>query len=339
MENANYSLIDSSISGVSIDNSPNGTELEYDGDLESDVKSTSISTESELSTTIESDTSNQLYSDIGNYSQITDTLNEIVKQNYDRQIAEYRYNNHWEYIESKRRDNDNAYNSITNNKQPSTINVDNSKPLKDINAIKAAVRRIDILNKVKKNSIVHKWPKKTILVASDSMFCQLDEQRLCKNNFTVKVRSFKGSTVEDMYSYLYPLLRKEPDHLILHVGTNDCVNHSANIVLDDIRELKQHIEDTVPGIKVILSIPVERFDGNLEACKRVRSVIGNLMSSNLSCLDNTNIERKHIGSKGLHLNNYGTGILVISCPFAVAPISIKAHSTLRQKHLLHVGVR
>ena len=115
-----------------------------------------------------------------------------------------------------------------------------------------------------------------------------------------------------MYSYLYPLLRKEPDHIILHVGTNDCVNHSADNVVTDILKLKRHIEDTMPGIKVIISTPVTRFDRKLDACERVNDVISNLMNLNIPYLDNTNIVRKHIGKKGLHLNNYGSARIAMN---------------------------
>ena len=62
-----------------------------------------------------------------------------------------------------------------------------------------------------KSNTIHKWPSHTILVASDSMLQNLDERRLCKNNFNVKVRAFRGSTINDMYDYLKPLLRKEPE--------------------------------------------------------------------------------------------------------------------------------
>ena len=152
---------------------------------------------------------------------------------------------------------------------------------------------------------MQKWQRNTILVASDSMLSGLDEKRLGRNKYRVKVRSFKGSTVEDMYHYLYPLLRKEPDCLVLHVGTNDCVNHTSDKVVNDLLSLKQHIEIKVPGIKVILSIPISRFYKNCTACKRV-DLMRKLVDLNLPSLDNRNLVRKHVGRKGLYINDYGT---------------------------------
>ena len=67
----------------------------------------------------------------------------------------------------------------------------------------------------------HKWPSNTILIATDSIFNQIDEKRLSKQ-YNVKVRAFSGASVQDMYWYLHPLLAKEPDYILLHVGSNNC---------------------------------------------------------------------------------------------------------------------
>ena len=50
----------------------------------------------------------------------------------------------------------------------------------------------------------------------------IDERRM-SNKGVVKVKKFPGATI----SNLIPLLEKKPDHVILHVGTNDVVNYKA----------------------------------------------------------------------------------------------------------------
>ena len=60
------------------------------------------------------------------------------------------------------------------------------------------------------------------------------------------------------------------------------------------------------SIKVILSLPISRFDNNVTSCQRVQELIKKLVGLNLPCINNCNLTRKHIGKKGLHLNNYGT---------------------------------
>ena len=122
----------------------------------------------------------------------------------------------------------------------------------------------------------------------------------------VKVRSFSGSTINDMYFYLYPLLKKCPKYLLLHVGTNDCVTRASDKVLDDLLLLKRHIEINVPGINVIFSQPIMRCDNDALACLRVSKLITKLDQLRLPLMVNRNVIRKHIGKKGLHLNGYGT---------------------------------
>ena len=43
---------------------------------------------------------------------------------------------------------------------------------------------------------------------------------------TVKVHSFSGSTVQDIDYFVEPLLARYPDHIIIHVGTNNLSDES-----------------------------------------------------------------------------------------------------------------
>ena len=47
----------------------------------------------------------------------------------------------------------------------------------------------------------------------------LDEQKMSSKR-VVKVRKFPGATKDDMHYYLMLLLQKQPDNVILHVGTS-----------------------------------------------------------------------------------------------------------------------
>ena len=105
-----------------------------------------------------------------------------------------------------------------------------------------------------------KWPTNTLLIASDSIFNNLDEKRLNKHNFKTKVCCFPGSTVSDMHDYLIPLLKKEPDHILIHVGMNDATNKSSGKILEELLRLKLFIQKKLPSCKVILSLPTIRND-------------------------------------------------------------------------------
>ena len=52
-------------------------------------------------------------------------------------------------------------------------------------------------------------------------------------NCKVKVMSFSGATADCMTDYMKPSLRENPNHFILHVGTNDLIsNNSAKCIAD-----------------------------------------------------------------------------------------------------------
>ena len=79
------------------------------------------------------------------------------------------------------------------------------------------------------------------------MLNQLDEKRLAYSvKRPVKVRSFSGAMVHDMYNYITPLLKKEPSIILLHIGTNDATRKSSEVILDDIMKLKVLIEEQLP---------------------------------------------------------------------------------------------
>ena len=85
--------------------------------------------------------------------------------------------------------------------------------------------------------------KRLGLLIGDSMLNQLDQDRLSTStNKLVKVRSYGGAGIINIYAKLDGLLKKRPSYIILHVGTNDAVNKSSEIVLNDLLELKIRTE-------------------------------------------------------------------------------------------------
>ena len=121
----------------------------------------------------------------------------------------------------------------------------------------------------------------------------------------MKVRAFSGATVDDMYFYMYPLLAKEPDYILLHVGTNNCMDDEAVDIVNKILRLKSWIEETLPNCKIILSEPTIRFDSP-RATRTIKEVIIKLNLPDILMMRNNNIEREQVGKKGLHLNEHGT---------------------------------
>ena len=84
----------------------------------------------------------------------------------------------------------------------------------------------DFLSKngeIKKSDIYKEpgsWEDDTILIKGDSILNNIDEKGISTKiaNVPVKVRPFSGATIDDMYSYIQPLLLKKPKTIILHIG-------------------------------------------------------------------------------------------------------------------------
>ena len=81
------------------------------------------------------------------------------------------------------------------------------------------------------NENLQKWSKDINLIVDDSMWPGIDKRRISKRDRKVKIKNFPGATVDDMYDYVKPMLKKCPDNIILHVGTNNTVNESSKEVL------------------------------------------------------------------------------------------------------------
>ena len=144
------------------------------------------------------------------------------------------------------------------------------------------------------------------------MINQMDEQRLSHSvNRSVKVRTFSGANVDQMYYYITPLLKKELKVIILHVGTNDAVTKTLDTILDDILKLKFHIESQLIGVEVVISCPINRID-NSKARLTIKHVINKIKLIKVTKIMNENISDICLGCKGLHLNLRGNVRLAVN---------------------------
>ena len=151
------------------------------------------------------------------------------------------------------------------------------------------------------------WRRGTTLIVGDSLIYGLDESRL-KN---CKVRVFPGASIEDMYYNIVPLIRKKPTTIILHAGANNCVNDNSNQIIKKLLRLKGFILRKLPYCTVTFSSLIYRFD-EPKAQLTTLMTNKNLMNLGEDVIDNSNIETKHLGRKGLHMNSYGTSRLAMN---------------------------
>ena len=137
------------------------------------------------------------------------------------------------------------------------------------------------------------------------------EQKRISGNRNIKVRIFSSATTHDMYDYLKPLLKKNPDNIILHVGTNNSMNETSRDILNEMLSLKNFIEKLCPTCKVIRSNLIYRSD-NEKASLTVKNVNDHLDALNIEVVDNKNIGGNCLNNSGLHLNSTGYGKLAIN---------------------------
>ena len=95
------------------------------------------------------------------------------------------------------------------------------------------------------HNVIQQWPNGTTLITGSSILLGVEESRLKK--YKAKVRAFPGATVDDMFDYLLPLLKKIPTNIILHIGSNDSSYKSSNEIAGEISTLKEFIHCMVNG--------------------------------------------------------------------------------------------
>ena len=154
--------------------------------------------------------------------------------------------------------------------------------------------------------------KTSVVVAGDSMIKYVKGWELSTGQQNVSVKSFSGATVDDMSDFLKPTLRKHPDKLIIHVGTNDIRKSDPKIVADKVTILAKQFKKDSSNTEVVISSLVVRNDGP-ELAKKVQQtnilLKSNCISHDLGFLDNSNIDCSHLNYRGLHLNRDGSALL------------------------------
>ena len=134
----------------------------------------------------------------------------------------------------------------------------------------------------------------------DSMLEGLDERKMSSKR-VVKVRKFPGATTDDMYHYLKPLIQKQPDNVILHVGTNDASSCNSSEIVSNILKLRSFISQKLPNANIILSKPIMRSD-TAAGKVTIEEVNKQLNDFEIDMIDNSNLSRAHLNGRGLHLN-------------------------------------
>ena len=113
-----------------------------------------------------------------------------------------------------------------------------------------------------------------------------------------------------MGDYIRPSLRYNPDHIVIHCGTNDLKsNKDAAEIANEIIELANNAKTDSNAVTVSGIIP--RRDALNDKVIKVNDLLKiKTSTNNLGLFENSNFIREtHLNKKGLHLNFKGTSIL------------------------------
>ena len=101
-----------------------------------------------------------------------------------------------------------------------------------------------------------------------------------------------------------PLIQKQPDNVILHVGTNEASSCNSSKIVSNILKLRSLISQKLPNANIVLSKPIMRSD---TAAGKVTTEEVNKQVNDfeINMIDNSNLSKAHLNSRGLLLNTKG----------------------------------
>ena len=154
--------------------------------------------------------------------------------------------------------------------------------------------------------------KKSVFILGDSMVKKVNGFYLTKafkHKFLVKVRSFSSAKTRCMYDHAKPTIREvNPEHIILHVGTNDLNSEkTASQISNSTIDLANSLKNETNNIHVSLIVP--RNDNLNNKVNEVNNRLINMCEQrNIKIINHSDtIDRsRHLNESHLHLNRYGT---------------------------------
>ena len=127
----------------------------------------------------------------------------------------------------------------------------------------------------------------------------------------VNIRFHPGTTTEDIVDFIKPVIRKKPDAVIIHAGTNDLTNGTNTVKqVRKITKTIREIEDS-GQIGIGFSGIIQRADKNFkDQIKETNEEVKRYCEGNgFVYVDNNNINEKSLNKSLLHLNKAGNKLL------------------------------
>ena len=151
----------------------------------------------------------------------------------------------------------------------------------------------------------------SIAILGDSMIKMLKPSRLRRSiGKKTIVKTFPGASVADMKHYVKPTLEKNPELIVLHVGTNDIYDKEPEEIVKEVESLCTGIV-TNSLAQVAISEIIQRDDATMNIkIKNTNKLLAKLCSKyKWAIIQHGNINISNLNASGLHLNITGTTTL------------------------------
>ena len=200
---------------------------------------------------------------------------------------------------------------IADNKSDAKDSFDSTKKIKEhaerneANNLPNNIESRDVKPKINKRK------NTDVEILVDSMLNGIQEKGLNKNaDINIKIRKYPGASSTDILDHIRPSLRKEPDQIIIHAGTNDLT--SDHNYLNNVKKIVKMVRETCKNTKLCFSSLICRNDLKDidEKVKKTNTHLENYCKQqNLDFIDNSNIKKSDLNSRGLHLQERGSSKL------------------------------
>ena len=124
-------------------------------------------------------------------------------------------------------------------------------------------------------------------------------------NIKVKIRKYPGASSIDILDHIKPSLRKAPEQIIIHAGTNDISNNTN--YLKNVKKIVKLVKETCKDTKlsfssVICCTDVKDNSGTISTNSHLENYC---KQRNVGFINNGNIKKSDLNSKRLHLHERG----------------------------------
>ena len=152
--------------------------------------------------------------------------------------------------------------------------------------------------------------RKKIFIVGDSLVNCIQENGLNKQH-DVQIKRHGGASTKDIKDHIKPVLRKKPNLIIVHAGTNDLTNDRVNTI-DNWNEIIESAKRESPDTEIVFSTLTIRKDrpGMPKRVKALNSKIREFCEkNNVKVISNANVDENCLSAKKLHLNQRGNSVL------------------------------